>query len=352
MENKSSILTILVMIGLVGGLGYLLYQQYSGNLNGTEGKDGEDGSDFTDNYIYYCSSGDDLQDAIESIGPGLGTIYITQDITLDSTIEIKGSGSYIIEGSNYVIECSSDHEIFLITKARACSLKNLVLDGSKITTNNRNMMKIDEENDNTVQLENIRFTGNGVARGLLVESNNVEVDDCFFSELEMGVYVNVTHNSYLRYNQFQHIDSQCIYIRNSELCTIEGNSFNNTFHGMYVTGCTYISISNNELYYTSYVGIFLHNSEICTLTGNIIAYNKTGIMLSIYGMRIDTSNYNSITGNQISYFHTGGTGFAYGMRLDTSDYNTVVGNTLIGNEIGPISEVACSGNVIANNAQL
>ena len=109
-----------------------------------------------DNYVYYCSTELELNNALNSIGTGSGTIYITNSITLSSTININGGGSYIIQGygKGTVIGCTGDQNIFDVQNAIYCKIQNLKIDTSNMTVHNR-IININEVNDNPIYIENI-----------------------------------------------------------------------------------------------------------------------------------------------------------------------------------------------------
>ena len=104
--RRSAILIIaLILVASVTGIGV-----YSTMLAfQTEATKGDDGND--EDYrvetspkkikppIYYCTTGSEIQAAINKIGSSSGTIIIINDITLDATIWINRGGSYIIEGA-------------------------------------------------------------------------------------------------------------------------------------------------------------------------------------------------------------------------------------------------------------
>jgi len=67
----------------------------TGAVKGEPGEDGDDGKDGTDvpiveepENIYYCSSQSEIEGALDTISTGHGTLIITENITLSSTIDI------------------------------------------------------------------------------------------------------------------------------------------------------------------------------------------------------------------------------------------------------------------------
>jgi hypothetical protein len=100
-----TIAMIAIILGAIGlGIGvYSVISMQSGTIKGDDGDDGDDGQDAPGGTnIYYCSSQSEIENALDIIGTGHGTIIVTENITLSSQIDINDRGNYIIQGAGAV----------------------------------------------------------------------------------------------------------------------------------------------------------------------------------------------------------------------------------------------------------
>jgi len=206
-ENKSTIFGIIALIIGATGLGLGAFSVISlqaiegkqglpgedgqDGIDGIDGIDGTDGINGTDTPFYYCNSAVEVQQALDSIGTGSGTIILTESITLDSKINISGGGSYVIQGQGggTIINCSGDWNAFDITNATSCIIKDLKIDSSNIGFS-LGIININEINDNPVYIEKVQIVGNltQYIYGINISSGNVWISDCYISEVYQGIY--------------------------------------------------------------------------------------------------------------------------------------------------------------------
>ncbi|MBN2155230.1 MAG: right-handed parallel beta-helix repeat-containing protein [Candidatus Lokiarchaeota archaeon] len=337
-------------------------------INGTDGEDGLNGTDVPN--TYYCSSQQEIEDALITIGTGTGHILITEDITLYSTIYINGGGSYIIEGVGEItLSLNINDETFVITDVESMVLRNMNIDTSSISAPSIQGINITEHDNNLVRIENVRIQG-GIARGIYINSENVWIENCIITNMYEGIVMDsgsgnchVIENtiSQLRTNDW---DAYAIHLIESSFNILSGNIIYDLdsvegdtgwMYGIYLEGlsqsniisnnilcdfysaggfvwvlwCTtsasYNSISDNTMYdiYTGYnvVGINIEGNDT-SITGNILcitAFNPS----NCYGIQITASgSYNVITGNIVDVM-------SLPNGIIDSGTNNIIGNNVI-----------------------
>ncbi|MFX0031406.1 MAG: right-handed parallel beta-helix repeat-containing protein [Candidatus Hodarchaeota archaeon] len=312
--------------------------------------------------IYYCSSGLEVQEALTAIGTSSGTIMITQSITLDQTIEINGTGSYIIQGvGSITVDCNGDRTAFYVTSATTCTIRDLKIDCSDITYMDRIVIQIDENSNNPIYIENMQIIGDTdrYGRGVYIMSNNVWISDCYFYQINNGI-VSYGIRTHIYDNTFVGIAMTGVSSSGS-YNVIEGNSIQNTLYGMGIgiVG-SHCIIANNIIVNPGDEGIYFTGSGDHGLAANNIIINPEtdgiGIIGASYiiitgnsitgaakddtgyrsGIRLSSdADYNILDGNRIFGFQNTGSGWGYGIRIQLAncDENTVVGNTALNNEV-------------------
>ncbi|UCD01930.1 MAG: hypothetical protein JSV23_02610, partial [Promethearchaeota archaeon] len=200
--NKSSSIgmVIALIIGAAGlGLGAYTFVQdmITEGVQGPPGEDGIDGidgingTDGSDAPGYYCASSLEVQQALDSIGNGQGKIIITSDITLNGEININGGGTYIIQGQTSAITINSGGNwgSFNISNTLSCTIQNLQLNVSGVTSPFLAIIAIEEINDNPVYIDNLQFLGDSfkLSVGISIYSDNVRIKNCYFSQLYRAI---------------------------------------------------------------------------------------------------------------------------------------------------------------------
>ncbi len=406
-SNKLSAIAMIAVILGVAGLGVGVYSVISvqtGAVKGDDGNDGDDGANgangittiiYKTEDVYPCSSETEINNALAAIGTGSGKIIITEMITLNPTIEIDGGGSYIIEGTGLgSLECGGDNADFNITNALSCTIKDLGINASSITTSNTPVINIEENSDNPVYIENVQIFREPITtQGLGVEiySENVWVYNCYFFWLDYGVMVQSGgNNGYIRYNTMLNCYSYGIYcignhiimennlINNSVvgiqndgvdyniikgnriercfLCGIQNSGDKAIIEGNLIRVCTNLAIANsgatccvigNNIIELCREGIYcapLYNSTITgnTIDGGYIVYSSLS-----HGIYLGDSEYNVINSN-IIYGYIWPAGTSYGIYINSnSNENTVYGNTALGN--GDNWEFETGSNTFGND---
>lgn len=338
-------------------------------VDGTDGLNGTDGVDGISN-IYYCSSQSEIEDALDTIGTTFGTIIITENITLSSTINIDGGGHCIIQGAGPItLDRNADDETFNISNVKSLTIKDLIIDASDITSTSISGIYVSEGNDNPVNIQNLQINASDVGRGVDINSENVWLQNCYISGFQTGIYLgsnsgycHILDNSLFDI-VFSSGDACGIHLDTSDYNTLTGNMIdnvdgNNAF-GIHLENSDYNTFTGNTITnidgYVGAIGIFLVFTDSNTFTGNIInniiantssavGFNVVGstTFSTFIGNRIDTvssisslpigfnvgaySDYNSIIGNVINNLFLSVLGPAIYLRID-ADLNTVVGNT-------------------------
>ncbi len=305
----------------------------SNNLSGNDIKWQDIGvnSDFE----YKCSTGQDIQDAIDSIAAKSGNVKILSiagGIQLTATIDVDGGGNYIIEGEGEgcVIDCAGDRTAFNITDALYCKISNLKIDADDHTGNFTNSIDIDEASDNRVVIEYISVVNpNGAkfGRGVLITSDNCVIQNCSISRTYIGIQVGGEHNLILN-NHITMTDNSGITILGDNNEIIGNDCNNNDISAIKLLSCDSNIISNNNCNNNGAAGqgIYLSASNMNVIIGNQCSGNFH------YGIHIYQSNYNNIIGNNCSENDYDQVNDGGGIWLDTnSDYNIISGNVLYGN---------------------
>ena len=248
---------------------------------------------------YRCSTGQEIQDAIDSIGNKSGIIRILiGTIQLSATININGGGDYDIqgEGEGSVIDCNGDRTAFNITSVRSCTLKNFNIDINDYTSVLQFAIDINEVGNHKIVCQNLHIYGDGTnGVGIWNRSDKCEVISCIFTNIAIGVYMVGGNYCLATDNYGNGLDSALIVLKD--------------------VGC----IASNNIAVSCGMSVNAENATYFILEGNV-ARN------CYYGIRIVASSYGTIEGNNVS----GST--SDGIELtDNSDRNLFDGNALIGN---------------------
>lgn len=366
MENKNSIVGIIAIILGAAGLGIGTFSvinfQIVESPEGPEGPPGQDGLDGTDGINgtdgqdapgYFCTSGVEVQNAIDAIGSGSGTIIITDDITLSTTIIVDQGGDYIIQGNGAItIDCGGDRTAFDITNVKTCTIRDLKINGSEIVGTTK-LIFINDTNDNPIYIQNVQIIGRRVHNpegiGIMVNSDNVWIQHCFFTYLSQGIQLeNNSESCHILDNSIESISFIGIWLGNSNYNTLSCNVIDGVFadsgnvRGICLGNSNYNILSCNVIdNVTSYSGgqaegIRLSDANNNTLIGNII--NDVYADSSAFGIILGSSDFNTLSGNGVNDVYSNSS-FACGIRVDTSYLNTLSGNAV--NKVYAGSIYAC-----------
>lgn len=291
---------------------------------------------------YLCVTDQEMQDAIDSIGTKSGTIIINSSFTVDTTIDIDGNGSYIIQGQGSDSTLTTgDNTCFNITSARSILFQNFKIDASALTGRNTEIFKINEASNNLIILDNIFITGT-VAKGwgAEIDSNNVQIKNCHFENIDMGLYV---YGDYCKIESstFTGMDEYGIRI-SGDYATVSNNVCTTNGTGIMVTstGTSYCNLSNNNCSNNTDYGIWIFTLDNINITDNTITGNDSGI-------KVEDSNYCNITNNTSSSNTTSGI-----VITGDSDNNYITGNTCNSNAGGYgiiIGAATCDYNIVKSN---
>lgn len=308
-DKLSAIAFIAIILSAVGaGVGiFAAGVILTGGADGDDGDDGDDGAAGTTTTItitvgeYPCASETEINNALTAIGTGYGKIMITDNITLSASIDIDGGGSYIIEGVGLpTVESGGDYEVFRITDAASCIIRDLLIDGSTITSG-YSIIYIDEIIDNPISIDNVGISSTPSSDGIFVDSNNVTVRNCFIMDVSTAIYIETAENTKIYDNEILYCDDNGIQL----------------FSG-----------ADNNVIYNNYIhceggniGIYLSGSD-----DNVISYNIIK-NFNIYGVTVTSAcRYNEIIGNHISDSVSTITSINRTCIHITGDYNDAIDN--------------------------
>lgn len=276
---------------------------------------------------YYVQTEEELQDAIDSIGTGAGTIVITIGVlTLSATINVDGGGFYIIEGEGEgtVIDCGADRTAFNITSAVAgTTLRNFKIDANNLTSLLKEIINVNEGSNNKIVCENLTITGDGLhGLGVFLNSDNCLVTNCFFEQIKAGVFMSNSANNIIAENICQNNDNGINNYFGSD-CIITGNVCSNNTIGIFNDRSTNSTIVENTCNHNDRYGIFNYGSSDCTITGNACNGNNTDDVSDGAGIQLtDDCDYNTVVGNSCNNNANTGAGTAYGINVNTVDCNS------------------------------
>lgn len=285
--------------------------------------------------LYYCDSEAEINTALSDIGTGAGTIVITRNITLAATILIAAGGSYVIQGiaPDIALDCNGDRSAINITSVLTCTVRDLTVDASDITTTNRVVIGA---LDTSLYFENLRIITNGLddGYGIYINSSEVWVTNCYVRDVRIGIFVDGGASSV-------HIsDNTIINCGQSDGIYLDGNGI--TCANNLIRSCLYgiTTYANKSLIANNYIelgrhGIHCYGSN-SSFTGNVIIGRRLTTIGNVYGFYIaDGASYNVFTGNTAnSLINTSGDlGYGFMIAAATVEETTVVGNTFLGNEV-------------------
>jgi len=340
-EQKISAITIVAVLmgagGLaMGGLSMIIPTPGPAGTNGTLGQDGTDGQDAPG---YYCNTYAQVQSAIDTIGTSSGVIIITESITLTATLDVDQGGSYVFQGSSGTIEIDTagDRACFNITEANACTIKDLTIRATGISSS-IGAIEINETNDASVNIQNVKLIGGASGYGIDIYSENVKIQLCYISSFSYGIYLRQNSQScQILDNTLRSTYSHCIYVEYSDFNILQGNiiadvnDIPTTLSGIYLTYSDNNIIDGNIIKNNTanapggFNGIYTSFSYHNVISDNVIKYlfSDSGDLRGIYMV---FSTHNTITGNSIDDI-TSDSG-VYGIDLASSTFNTVSGNSI------------------------
>ncbi len=274
--------------------------------------------------IYSVSGQTEIQEAIDTIGTGSGTIFIesgTHQIT--EAINLNTGGSLIIygHGGKTILKPSTDINTFNITNMDSVTIEKLNIDASNMVTNVKGIIDVNEIGDNRVIIQNIKIFGDSDKKGVGVyaKSSFIEIKGCIFEYLHAGVYSEGENDLIITNNHCENMGNSGIQILNPTTKSI---------------------LSNNSCISTGTFGIVISGGQHNIVEGNIVESCQRGILIT--GA---TSLYNIISNNQsISCSQAG-------IRIQNgADRNILIGNSLISNGTWGIQiDGGCDYNIIVTN---
>lgn len=311
---------------------------------------------------YSVSTITELQEAIDYIGTGAGTIFIaagTYDIT--TTIDIDNCGTLVIygHGDNTIIKPNDGISAFNITCCDSLLMKTFKIDTSNYTANTQAVI-VNEASDNVCAFQDMTIEGGGTnGIGIELVSNNCAIGNCTITNMAQGIYIN-NSNSHIITNNIinSHADyglyadtsnylnistNTCgsngnygIYLDTITYSTFSGNICNNNTTGIYIDSCINNTITNNSCNSNSANGTYLTGSSYNTVSSNTLNSNDSNSVAATAGLYITTnSDYNTISGNTVNNNNNAGVGTGYGIYIAsaTCDENVIAANNANGNDV-------------------
>ncbi len=289
--------------------------------------------------IYYCSSQSEIEGALDTIGTGHGTIIITENITLSSTINLDDGGRYIIRGAGPITlnRNASDDDTFSVTNVQSLTIEDLIIDASNITYAGACGIRIWEGNDNPVYIQNVQIGGGGEGIGVKGRSENIWIQNCYINGFRTGIYLD--RNAY------------CHVLDNSLFDMVVGSGFAYGIR-LYESDSNTITGNSVKNIYSDWAayGISLSNSYYNTISGNSVNTTVSGGSNDGNGIYLYHSDYNTLTGNSVINIDPA-TGDGYGILLYSCDYNTVVGNMTDNCKTDGVLDFHPGTNVIDHNIE-
>lgn len=288
--------------------------------------------------VYSVGSATELQEAIDQIGDGAGTVFIesgTHEITVP--IDIDGSGSLIIygHGNNTILKPADGITVFNITDAESVILEKLRFDTSNYTGATQTIL-VNEVNNNVISFQNISIIGNNIGIGIELQSDNCMIEHCNISQLQDGIYLNSSNRNIIAQNLIQNNTRYGINANTTLYSSINGNNCNQNLMGIYIASSTNNSISNNICNQNTENGIYITGSSYNTISGNTCENNDSNTANDQAGMFItNNSNFNTISGNSLNNNNNLGVGDGIGLVIATATCveNVVASNNANGNDV-------------------
>ncbi|MHA1112791.1 MAG: hypothetical protein ACTSRE_17015 [Promethearchaeota archaeon] len=332
-------------------------------VNGTDGVDGKNGTEIPN--TYFCSSQQELEDAFLNISTGNGQIFLTDDISLSSSIEINGGGSYVIQGiGDVTISYSISDELIVVTDVQSLVLRDFSIDTSSITALDLQGVNITEQDNDPILIENIRISG-GWGRGIYINSENVWIKNCLLTYMDKGIWLDSGSGyCHIKDNTLSHfgmsgVNPIGIRVVDSGYNVLSGNVIKDlngypgdtgNMYGIYIEGSSLNNIVCDNILHdfstlNNLVVIYVLPSAISTIIGNNVIYDIYTAS-TVYGMYIH-ANGSSITGNCLE---VSAASIDWGIYISSS--NTVVtGNTVDITTLsnGVVDSGVGTNNILSNN---
>ena len=155
--------------------------------------------------------------------------------------------------------------------------------------------------------------------GIKIESNNNTIQNNYFINNYIGIYLKNSNNNTLTNNTCEN-NYIGICLGNSNNNMLMNNTCDNKHQGIYLGNSNNNTITNNTCEYNRF-GIYLHSSSNSTVANNTCTYNYHGIEL--WKSNDCVLPNNNCSNNQ-----------GFGISFILSSNNIVVNNTIFNNEIG------------------
>ncbi len=330
-------------------------------VNGTDGVDGKNGTDIPN--TYFCSTQQELENALISIGTENGQIFITDDISLSSSIEIGGGGSYLIQGiGDVTLSYGISDEIIVVTDVQSLVLQDFSIDTSSITALDLQGINITEQDNDPILIENVKISG-GWGRGIYINSENVWIENCLFTYMDKGIWLDSGSGyCHIKDNTMSHfgmsgVNPTGIHVADSSYNILSGNIIKDlvgypgdtgNMYGIYIEGSSINNVICDNILHdfstlNNMVVIYVLPSALSTIISNNVIYDIYTDSTA-YGIYI-TANGCSITSNCLEISAAGAD---FGISISGSN-NVITGNSVdIGTLINGIVDSGTS-NIIGNN---
>ena len=249
--------------------------------------------------IYRVSTVNELQDAIDSIGNGTGTIILTAgNISITIAVDFDGAGSYIIrgQGANTNLIPIAGTTVFNITNAASVLIEDLKITTTSYTADTDIAIDINETNNNKVVINNMTIKGDKTLHGgappnkpygtgIRISSQNVYINKCEIEAVGRGIEVKSLAGTllgcYITNNSITYIQDYGIYVGTGSVwfCSIESNYIVSCSTCIYLENTKWGSITNNyiaDCYYMIYAMPTAGAVDGWRITNNTFILTVTG----------------------------------------------------------------------------
>ena len=298
--------------------------------NGEDGVAGIDGIDAIGDPYYICSSQDEIQNAIDTIGNQHGTIFLNGTIMLSSSLDLTQGGEVYIKGwlGNSLIQTISDNHMYI-----SGSESKIIIDAVNFYGANIHSLSFVYISSGTgvIEIKNCEFQDNtshiGGNVGIDTHAKNTKIYNNHFSDMMAGVMVNDLY-ALVTENLFYNISGAGISVL-----------------------ANYAICSDNRLNKMQGYGIYVEES-FCQVVNNVInGYYGVDKSNDYSGVNVHAdSYYNIIDCNIISNFHNSGSGDGIAIQVLGADREmSICNNYGTGVDIGLDYSFTASAMTVSGN---
>jgi len=327
----------------------------SNNANGND-IDYEDEGTGTE-IIYHVQTTDEIQDAIDSIGSGTGTVIITSgSISITSTIDIDGGGFYTIkgQGKNTSLIPTTNNHVFSISNNSVCFIEELTFyDSGDLLFYPKSFIYV--ESTGKLKINNADFKGesfNKAPCAIYLTSSYNEIYSCYAENCRYLVYSNAGNYNSIHDNIYTdgNLNGAGLLFESTTIVgnSIKNNIITNSRNGIVASPIGSIIIDGNIIDTMLYNGIIVQGFDPTTLSYNSLIINNflsnIGTAGSGTGINFDYTKRTLISNNIITDSSN-----IIGLQSTSSQDNQISNNLIYDVKTGIYFYRTLSDTVINNN---